>query len=83
MWGKDNKVGGGDKAEGRKRSVSESATNQVQPKSKTLRRFPGATSDLQAFVLSQVPKSEGPGAPRFLCGEVGHPPTDSGIKRGL
>jgi hypothetical protein len=36
--------------------------------------FSGATSDLQAIVLSQVPKSEGPGAPRFLCGEVGHPP---------
>jgi hypothetical protein len=25
-------------------------------------------------MLSQVPKSEGPGAPRFLYGEVGHPP---------
>jgi len=39
----------------------------------TLRRFRGLTRGLWAFVRSQVPKGEGPGAPRFLCGDMGHP----------
>jgi len=52
--------------------VSEAATSQRLPRRSTLRRFRGVTRGLRAFVLSQVPKSEGAGAPGFLCGEMGH-----------